>query len=538
MLGVLVSAQAVEPVIKSIAMVDGTPQFEIESKTGLGNQIQCSTTLSGADWLVLTNLAVMQTPYRFADVSGSIGPCRFYRVLVLGPNDLTGFVEMPPAPNGEWVLSSPYGSGRAWGREEMIRHLWIVCREWHRRYPDRSVVRIGDISQPDGSPFEHATHTSGLNADIKTLPTNIVDMSSAQQDQPLQLAELLYTFGATTLLYGMSKSFDEIPVVVAFDGHDTHFHDVVNPANVPSNGDWVFMPRPVIGADGSTQSNALSIELSCELLGIAEDRTGGWSIVSPSVLSEISFQIADIDDTNGVGMTSLPLSPANMTVKVQWSLLIGKAQRWRIDLVTPSGQRKQSWWYVIEAPEGSGSTLRCAPILADTTEIPLHFTILTENPASTNRTTLSQIQEEVAALNTEYAMANPLENVTFVLASVCNVEYVRSSGSPLAEHIDAMQGYDGGVWSSHINNCNDPNIVSPSAINIFLNDDYTLDRGFAPHSTWTRSNSGRPYIIMDWAHTLSAGAISDILPDPVAVEGLAQNFHPNFRLLRNAPSAH
>ena len=51
-----------------------------------------------------------------------------------------GFLEMPEAKNGEWILKSPYGSGNAWGRPEMIRYLQLVCAEWHRRYPNAPTI--------------------------------------------------------------------------------------------------------------------------------------------------------------------------------------------------------------------------------------------------------------------------------------------------------------------------------------------------------------------------------------------------------------
>src|ERR1017187_4653439 len=61
-LGTGVAAQAAAPVITNITMVGATPQFAVQSDLGVTNQIQYSTDLSQTNWVVLTNLMVVQSP--------------------------------------------------------------------------------------------------------------------------------------------------------------------------------------------------------------------------------------------------------------------------------------------------------------------------------------------------------------------------------------------------------------------------------------------------------------------------------------------
>jgi formylglycine-generating enzyme required for sulfatase activity len=64
-------------------MVSGKPQLRIQSDTGITNQILCKTNLSQANWVLLTNLMVAQSPYLFLDVSTASASRKFYRVIAL-----------------------------------------------------------------------------------------------------------------------------------------------------------------------------------------------------------------------------------------------------------------------------------------------------------------------------------------------------------------------------------------------------------------------------------------------------------------------
>ena len=94
-------AQGAAPVISGTAMV---PRFTIQSSLGITNQIQYCTDLSQTNWLVLTNLVVTQSPYRFVDADAPPAPQRFYRVLVLGTNS-------PPPESMALIPAGPFVMG-------------------------------------------------------------------------------------------------------------------------------------------------------------------------------------------------------------------------------------------------------------------------------------------------------------------------------------------------------------------------------------------------------------------------------------------
>jgi hypothetical protein len=81
-LGASTLVQASAPVIDNISMV---PNLTIQSDIGVTNQIQFSTNLIESNWVALTNILVVQSPYSFVDTSATSGPQRFYRVLAIFP---------------------------------------------------------------------------------------------------------------------------------------------------------------------------------------------------------------------------------------------------------------------------------------------------------------------------------------------------------------------------------------------------------------------------------------------------------------------
>ena len=65
--GATMTVHAAAPVIKSLVLAGATPQLSIQSDVGSTNQIQSKTNLTQANWSVVTNLVVPQSPYTFVD---------------------------------------------------------------------------------------------------------------------------------------------------------------------------------------------------------------------------------------------------------------------------------------------------------------------------------------------------------------------------------------------------------------------------------------------------------------------------------------
>ena len=432
------------------------------------------------------------------------------------PKSSIGFIEMPESVSSEWILKSPYGSEKAWGRPEMIRHLTLVCKEWNRRYPDGPKIRIGDISKPNGGVFPpHNTHQFGFSVDIKTRPQNIVDVDCKLQQQTLELAELFYTFGASQILYGYSHKFDGLPIIVPAEGHDTHFHVVINPSNVPDSGDWVIMPKiETTDSINNPQREIKDVLISCELIGVTKENCQ-WKTILPKELSCITFVLQDMSNPNNDMLTYNDLMLQSATVKKELILKTNNPYRWRIMINTPSQQKLQSQWFLLDnnMQRAMLKTLN----LSDKPDIPVHFTILTCNPRASERITESYLKNEIKALNAEYIKIDPENKATFSFKSVCSVDTVKRSRTRLSRLIDTSRQYNKEQWRMFVNTCLDTEIVDNSAINVFIFDSYSKKNQFDSKSAWLQRNFNRPYIFLDWQRSLDYGLFNFIAEEPQTI---------------------
>jgi formylglycine-generating enzyme required for sulfatase activity len=95
------AGQAAAPTIVDIAMV---PRLNVQSDVGITNQIQYTTNLSQTNWVALTNVVVVQSPYWFVDVSAPPAPRRFYRVVAFSSTNTSAPGGMVPIPSGSFIM--------------------------------------------------------------------------------------------------------------------------------------------------------------------------------------------------------------------------------------------------------------------------------------------------------------------------------------------------------------------------------------------------------------------------------------------------
>ena len=124
-LGAGMAAQGAAPVISDTALV---PRFTIQSDLGVPNQIQYCTNLGQANWVVLTNLVVTQSPYWFVDVDAPPAPRRFYRVVVLVPSGMTLI------PAGSFTMGNCMDSGEGLFDELPLHTAYEWCWDWYGGY--------------------------------------------------------------------------------------------------------------------------------------------------------------------------------------------------------------------------------------------------------------------------------------------------------------------------------------------------------------------------------------------------------------------
>ena len=136
-LGAGMAAQGAAPVITDTALV---PRFTIQSDLGVPNQIQYCTNLGQANWVVLTNLVVTQSPYWFVDVDAPPAPRRFYRVVVPVPSGMAiipagSFTMGNCMDSGEGLfdelpLHTVYVSAFYMEKHEVAKSLWGTVYQW------------------------------------------------------------------------------------------------------------------------------------------------------------------------------------------------------------------------------------------------------------------------------------------------------------------------------------------------------------------------------------------------------------------------
>ncbi|MGE0710242.1 MAG: SH3 domain-containing protein [Planctomycetota bacterium] len=232
-----------------------------------------------------------------------------------------GYIEMPAPEDGTYVLTSKPGSGRNWGTPTFVRFLVMVAREWKHRHPEAPILRIGDMSKPDGTTFPpHKTHKDGLTADLFTSPKNICHISYPDQGLTLELAQLLFDLGAKQILYNGEKVVKAVSVAQKWPDHDDHFHVVIDPARVPKDGTVLVMPEPGL----RTGDWIARRQLDDELKGF-ELR---WRLIGQAKLKGMRVLFDDEDDANGVLHDSGLIKHSAYEVPVP--LEHGKRYRWRV----------------------------------------------------------------------------------------------------------------------------------------------------------------------------------------------------------------
>lgn len=236
-----------------------------------------------------------------------------------------GYIEMPVAEDGSYVLTAKPGSGRNWGTPVFVRYLVMVAREWKRRHPEGPFLRIGDMSKPDGSTFPpHKTHKDGLTADLFTTPKNACHVRFPDQGLTEELAQLMYDLGARQILYNGERVVKAIPVAQKWPKHDDHFHIVIDPKRVPAAGALMVLPEP-----GSRKGDWIGRNRVDEE---GKDLILRWRVLGEAKLKSARIQLDDLDEGNGILHDSGKVRLRQHAYKVPLALTHGQAIRWRVQL--------------------------------------------------------------------------------------------------------------------------------------------------------------------------------------------------------------
>lgn len=158
----------------------------------------------------------------------------------------------------------------------------------------------------------------------------------------------------------------------------------------------------------------------------------------------------------------------------------------------PDGHAAKAWkqWCEVKASRAGAEPKRLT--------IPLHFCVLTRNPAAQAKATREQCQKEVEILNAGFRGLDGTPLVTFTLKGFTPYAEARTSKCPLLEFGDSRRPYDAGAILKAFNACEDAQVRDPGAINVYVYDSHSAEAGYDDQTSHGTRNSNRPYVLIDW----------------------------------------
>jgi sulfatase modifying factor 1 len=194
-------AQATPLAITNIAIIGGNPQLLIQSDVGVTNQVQYKTNLNQSGWMVLTNLVVAQSPYRFDDASAPPASMRLYRIAVAAP------AGMALIPGGSFTMGNCMDTNEG-GSDELPLHTVNVSAF----YMDTNLVsytlwqQVYQWAITNGYEFDNAGSAEATNHPVEYLYWyDCVKWCNARSEKE-GLAPAYYTSAAQTNVYRTGRT--------------------------------------------------------------------------------------------------------------------------------------------------------------------------------------------------------------------------------------------------------------------------------------------------------------------------------------------
>lgn len=129
---------------------------------------------------------------------------------------------------------------------------------------------------------------------------------------------------------------------------------------------------------------------------------------------------------------------------------------------------------------------------------PLHFTVLTRNPAAHRIATLEQCRRECDILNANFRTLEGTPLVRFEFKGYTPYSALKDSGNPFLKHGDNPGPFQSDKVAADFNTCRDSRIRDPKAINVYIFDSHAARSGAADVTSHGKRNSNRPYLFLDW----------------------------------------
>ncbi|WGG48516.1 penicillin-insensitive murein endopeptidase [Rugamonas sp. DEMB1] len=149
-------------------------------------------------------------------------------MLEVQPKDSRGYFILPQAPEdaGYYVYGTPGGGAAQYAHPRMLTLIFAVEREWEA-IDDRK-FGVGNISMANGVKFDHASHLSGLEVDIRPLRKDgrQVPVTYLDDEYDLDATETLINLFRANAPGSLTIFFNDNRIVAAtrLKKHDNHFH--------------------------------------------------------------------------------------------------------------------------------------------------------------------------------------------------------------------------------------------------------------------------------------------------------------------------
>jgi penicillin-insensitive murein endopeptidase len=148
--------------------------------------------------------------------------------VLIQPKDGRGFFMLPQAPEdaGYYTYGTPSAGAAQFAHPQLLSLIFAVERAWQAS--DNRKFGIGNISVADGVKFDHQSHLSGLEIDVRPLRRD-------GKEHPVLYTDGEYDRAATEKLIELFRVSASGPIRIFFNDskitgvtprfkHDNHFH--------------------------------------------------------------------------------------------------------------------------------------------------------------------------------------------------------------------------------------------------------------------------------------------------------------------------
>lgn len=135
----------------------------------------------------------------------------------------------------------------------------------------------------------------------------------------------------------------------------------------------------------------------------------------------------------------------------------------------------------------------------DVPTVDVHFCVITKNRQARKKATLEQFHTSIEQLNRGFVTRSREKLVNFRFKSATFYREIARVDDAFRKLGDARKPYDTNEYAQRFNECTDPRIRDPHAINFYVFDGWAEGIGSADATCHGKRNSNRPYVLIDWA---------------------------------------